>query len=267
MRRLILAIVVALFPAIAAAQPPVWPSGSPVSLASQTYVIPGPFVSGAGVANGTITVPSTACHGWVSDTAFCLHAANIVSLRNGTNGQILRVYGTFTDASNGEWIQIENGSSVARINVAAAGTGLQRDLRIDASGTERWRFKLSAAAADFVGTTATSGLGYATGAGGTVTQATSKATAVTLNTITGQVTLNAAALAANTAVSFTLTDSAVAAADLVVVNHVSAGTAGAYTFTTTPAGGSVVITVRNVTAGSLSEAIVIQFAVIKAATS
>jgi hypothetical protein len=51
---------------------------------------------------------------------------------------------------------------------------------------------------------ATQGIGYATGAGGTVTQATSKSTAVTLNTVTGAITMNNAALAAATIVSFTL---------------------------------------------------------------
>lgn len=109
--------------------------------------------------------------------------------------------------------------------------------------------------------------GYSTGDGGTVTQATSKSTAVTLNKRCGQITLNGAALAADTTVSFTLTNSTVAAGDIIALNHVSAGTNGAYTLNAQAAAGSAVIAVRNVTAGSLSEAIVIGFAVIKAATS
>lgn len=118
-----------------------------------------------------------------------------------------------------------------------------------------------------VSNSATGGIGYTTGAGGTVTQLTSKATGVTLSTVTGNITLNAAALAANTSVSFTLTNTAIAATDLVVVTHHSAGTAGAYTTTGQAAAGSAVITVRNVTAGSLGEAIVLKFAIIKGATS
>lgn len=110
-------------------------------------------------------------------------------------------------------------------------------------------------------------LGYGAGSGGTVTQATNKSTGVTLDTLTGQVTLNNAALAASTTVSFTLTNSQIAAGDLLVLNHVSAGTAGAYTLNAQAAAGSASINVRNVTAGSLSEAIVIGFAVVKAATS
>ena len=106
--------------------------------------------------------------------------------------------------------------------------------------------------------------GYITGEGGTVTQATSKATAVTLNKKCGQITMNAAALAAATTVTFVLTNSTIAATDLLVLNHVSGGTAGAYLLNAQAAAGSVSINVRNVTAGSLSEAIVISFAVIKA---
>ena len=109
--------------------------------------------------------------------------------------------------------------------------------------------------------------GYITGEGGTVTQATSKSTGVTLNKRCGQITLNGAALAANTTVSFTLTNNTIAATDLLVLNHVSAGTAGSYALNAQAAAGSASINVRNITAGSLSEAIVIGFAVIKAATA
>jgi len=109
--------------------------------------------------------------------------------------------------------------------------------------------------------------GYATGAGGTVTQATSKATAVTLSKSTGQITLNNAALAADTTVSFTLTNTVIEAGDILIMNHISAGTAGSYLLNAQSAAGSASINVRNITAGSLSEAIVIAFAVIKAVTA
>jgi len=114
---------------------------------------------------------------------------------------------------------------------------------------------------------ATAGIGYATGAGGTVTQATSKATGVTLSNVTGQITMNNAALAASTTVSFTLTNSAIAATDILCFNHVSGGTVGAYVFGAQCAAGSAVINVRNVSLGSLSEAIVIGFVLIKGATA
>lgn len=107
--------------------------------------------------------------------------------------------------------------------------------------------------------------GYITGEGGVVTQATSKSTGVTLNKKCGQITLNGAALAASTTVSFVLTNSTIAANDLLVLNHVSTGTFGSYTLNARAAAGSATIDVRNISAGSLSEAIVIGFAVIKGA--
>lgn len=108
-----------------------------------------------------------------------------------------------------------------------------------------------------------SGLGYSAGAGGTVTQATSKVTSVTLNKTCGAITLNNAALAADTVVSFILTNSAIVATDVLVLNHISGGTIGAYTLNAQAGAGGATINVRNNTAGSLSEAIVIQFALIK----
>lgn len=117
------------------------------------------------------------------------------------------------------------------------------------------------------GTRFTLPFGYGIGAGGTQTQATSKSTGVTLNARCGQITMNAAELAANTAVSFTLTNSQVAATDLIIINHVSGGTTGAYMFGARAASGSATITVRNVTAGALSEGVVIAFAIVKATTN
>ena len=112
-----------------------------------------------------------------------------------------------------------------------------------------------------------SGIGYTPGAGGSVTQDTSKSTGVTLQKATGQITLNAAALAASTTVSFTLTNLAIEATDVLVLNHVSGGTAGAYTLNAQAAAGSASIAVRNVSLASLSEAIVIGFALVKGQTT
>lgn len=110
--------------------------------------------------------------------------------------------------------------------------------------------------------------GYAAGAGGTITQATSKSTAVALNKLTGEITMNAAALAAAAIVTFTLNNSTVAAGDMLHAVHHSGGTVGPYLITARVTGvGVCTITVRNTSAASLSEAIVIKFAVIKSATA
>jgi len=114
---------------------------------------------------------------------------------------------------------------------------------------------------------ANSQFGYTAAAQGTVTQATSKSTGVTLNKSAGQITMNAAALAGATAVSFTLTNSLISANDVLILNVGSGGTAVAYTvYTSSIAAGSAVITLRNMTAAtSLSEAVVINFALIHCA--
>jgi hypothetical protein len=104
--------------------------------------------------------------------------------------------------------------------------------------------------------------GYGAGRG-TVTQATNKSTGVTLNAPCGDITMNGAALAADTTVSFTLTNSSITANDALVLNHVSGGTALAYSLNAQAAAGSASVNVRNITAGSLSEAIVIRFSIIK----
>lgn len=111
-------------------------------------------------------------------------------------------------------------------------------------------------------------LGYGgTGAGGTVTQATSKSTGVTLNTVTGEITMNAASLAADTTVAFTLTNSKIAAGDYVAIQHVSAGTQASYIVTASAAAGTATVNVHNATPAALAEAIVLKFMVFKSATA
>ena len=119
--------------------------------------------------------------------------------------------------------------------------------------------------ATIVGTTVycTSEIGYTAAAQGTVTQLTDKSTGVTLNKSAGRITMNAAALAGNTAVSFTLTNTVVSANDAIIVNVSGGGTAGAYTvYISSMTTGSAVVTLRNLTGGSLSEAVIINFAII-----
>lgn len=104
--------------------------------------------------------------------------------------------------------------------------------------------------------------------GGTITQASNKSTGVTLSTNSGQITMNGAALGDDTEISFVVTNTNVAATDVVIANHGSAGTMGAYVVQASNVGsGTYEISVKNVSGGSLSEAIVINVAVIKGASS
>ena len=113
---------------------------------------------------------------------------------------------------------------------------------------------------------ASSDIGYNATAQGTVTQATSKSTGVTLNKSAGQITMNAASLAAGTTVLFTLTNSILSAKDVLIVNVGSGGTSGAYwPYVANVAAGTAVIGVYNNTVGALAEAIVINYAIIHGA--
>lgn len=106
---------------------------------------------------------------------------------------------------------------------------------------------------------------FATGDGGTVTQTGNKSAGVTINKRCGQITMAGSALAAGAEVSFVVTNNTVAATDVPVVCVQSVGTAGAYLVSVgAVSAGSFAITVSNASAGSLSQAIVLNFAVIKA---
>ena len=110
-------------------------------------------------------------------------------------------------------------------------------------------------------------LGYAAAAQGSVTQLTDKSTAVTLNKSAGQITMNNASLATVTTVSFTLNNSTISAKDTMVVCISSGATTGAYlVYVSNLTAGAATISLRNFTAGSLSEAVVINFAIIHSAT-
>lgn len=105
-------------------------------------------------------------------------------------------------------------------------------------------------------------IGYATAAQGAVTQATSKSTGVTLNSSMGQITMNNAALASVTNVTFTLTNSLLSGKDVLILN-VTNGTSGAYNaWVSSMTAGSATITLRNISGGSLSEAVIINYAII-----
>ena len=107
-------------------------------------------------------------------------------------------------------------------------------------------------------------LGYTAAAQGTVTQATDKSTAVTLNKPAGRITMNNASLATATNATFTLNNSFISANDTVILT-ISGGqaTPGSYNvFANALTAGSVSITLRNISGGSLSEAVVINYAIL-----
>ena len=106
--------------------------------------------------------------------------------------------------------------------------------------------------------------GYGTGAGGTVTQITSRTTGVTLDKGSGQITLVSAA-GSTSWQTFTVTNSTVATTDTVIVNQAS-GTDLYQIHVTAVAAGSFNITFAT-TGGTTTETPVFNFAVIKGASS
>lgn len=112
------------------------------------------------------------------------------------------------------------------------------------------------------------GVGYATGAGGTVTQATSRTTGVTLSKLSGSITLFSTTTTAGQSSVFTVTNTLVEISDCIVVSHRSGGTAGAYIISVAAvAAGSFQLAVYTPAAQGTAAAPVINFAVIKAVTA
>jgi hypothetical protein len=118
----------------------------------------------------------------------------------------------------------------------------------------------SLTASGVIASTGTAGVGYATGAGGAVTQITSRTTGVTLNKTVGAITLFSAA-GTTVAATFTVTNSTVAATDVIILNQKS-GTDLYDLMVTAVAAGSFNITFRT-TGGTTTETPVFNFAVIK----
>lgn len=156
-----------------------------------------------------------------------------------------------------------------------AAWGSKIDLYVDTTRSVRFAKNLTTfdQPATFAGavtsTSATGGIGYGTGAGGTVTQITSRGTGVTLNKVCGQITTATNSLATGTFAVFTVTNSTVAATDVVDISI--KGGLTSYDTTVTVAGvsaGSFIVLVynRSTTTAEVG-AIVFNFAVIKAVSS
>lgn len=118
------------------------------------------------------------------------------------------------------------------------------------------------------------GIGYATGAGATVTQITNRSTGVTINAVCGKIQTDTTSLAAGASAEFTVTNSAVAIGDVVVVSQrsgsaVAAGVAGTTIVEVVGvAAGSFIVSVNNNSSTTAETgAIVINFAVIKAVSA
>jgi hypothetical protein len=152
------------------------------------------------------------------------------------------------------------GCNLSGSTLAADGTDTNININITPKGT---------------GQTLSSGkMGYPAGTGGTVTQATSRTTGITLNKITGEIVLFAAGIAGHDADEFVLTNSTIEADDVIMLcikngGSLAAGTRKYYvTQVNTVAAGSCTISVGNLDNGAItSESPILQFVVLKGAVA
>ena len=215
-----------------------------------------------------------------STTAVTINASQNVGIGTASPSAILQVNSTaatvrpIVTATTGytDWVVANTGgniyfgidNSAGGVSGTAYGRHIYSDgaypLDFFTNSTQRMRIDSSGN----VLVTNPSGLGYGTGSGGTVTQATNKTTGVTLNKPVGQITTASSALGAGAIATFTVTNSVMAGTDVVIVNSQNIN----YSVRISDmAGGSFKITIQNESGGSLSQAVVIGFSIIKGAIS
>lgn len=234
--------------------------------------------SAVGVTAGAEFRAATGAASFTQSTLYTLHvtANTLGSGSTITNNYGFKVdaqtagtsdYGIAVDAADTQTLWL---SSNANNTSASAGIafGSSRDTNLYRSAADTLATDDSfIAAGSILSSSSTGGIGYATGAGGTVTQAGSKTNGVTINKVTGVITMNGSSLANGTNATFVVTNSTVASTDVIILNQVS-GTLGGYNlWVTAVANGSFTATLRNISGGSLSQAVTINFAVIKGVSS
>jgi hypothetical protein len=223
---------------------------APTALTTSTQI--GTLLSLTGTSSatasliGAVVAPKTAAAAFSAASVIGLRVDNAV---RGSGSTITNLTGILildqTTGTNNYGIRSQVTSGANKWNIYASGTAQNHfsgDVMIFGAG----------------------GLGYTTGSGGTVTQVTSRTTGVTLNKTNGAITLVSAAGLA-TFQSFTVTNSTVAATDVVHVTQKS-GTDLYQIFVTATAAGSFRITFAT-TGGITTEQPVFNFAVIKGVTA
>jgi hypothetical protein len=78
--------------------------------------------------DGNVGFTSTTSPAGAVDLSIGRDAANTLAQRNGTNAQTSRIYNTWVNASNGEWLNIGWASNLCTIQPQANGTGTVRPL-------------------------------------------------------------------------------------------------------------------------------------------
>ena len=192
-------------------------------------------------------------------------AASAVAITGGTisgvtfSGTISGM--TLVSATTVTGVTTVNGGNIRLTGNLIEGTVTDTDITVQANGTGSVLVPRLKA----VNLKATTELGYATGAGGAVTQITSKSTGVTLNKLSGQITTHNESMAGASIKSFVVTNSLVAVGDVPVVCLASGGTLGEYAVAVdaVAAGSFTVRIYHDGPGGALAEVLVLNFVVIK----
>lgn len=209
-----------------------------------------------GFQDGTST---TAPGGGIKFTTRADGGALAERLRIENNGNV-RLGSAATIYNTSSYLQVQASGELV-LTASAGGGGSQISFRPNGGSTN---YATMDSSGNFLMTN-TGLFGYGAGSGGTVTQTTSKTTAVTLNKPSGQIVMNNAALAAGASVVFTVNNSLVSTVDVPFCTSVNNGNyrveaLGGYS-------GLFQIRVTNITGGSLSEALTINFVLIRGSTS
>lgn len=107
-------------------------------------------ILGANSFTGNQTHASGTTINWNSDTILLRDAANVLALQNSTNPQALRLYNTFTDASNYERGGLTWSGNALVLNTSNLGTGTARGITLSAaSGTVSVTSLLNASSGGF----------------------------------------------------------------------------------------------------------------------
>lgn len=237
--------------------------------ATSVVITPATTVTGLLGANGGVDRTSAAALAIGATNATTINigaTANPVAITASTGATAFPQNITVTGTSTITGTEFPNGG-IDRSTAAALAIGATNATQVNIGATATAVSITSAGALTAPGaikSSGTGGVGYATGAGGTVTQLTSRTTGVTLSKTSGQITLFSAAGSATPA-TFTVTNTLVAATDVVIINQVS-GTNLYEAFVTAVTGGSYNVTFFT-TGGTATDSPVFNVVVVKGVAS
>lgn len=260
-------------------------SGNPVTIIANTDLAAAVTAAGNAAtseANAAASAVAAAASVDTKTTGPASATDNAIARFDGTTGKLLQNSGVFVDDSGHVSVGTTGDNSTRRLAFVSSTGGTtaihsitdgatnQRLAFSTTFGTESVKAQIDGLG-NFAVVAGTGSLGYGTGAGGMVPQGSSsgKATTVTLNRPTGQITMNDAALNAGGEVTFVFNNSLIGINDVLVVGTYDLGNPAidAYSVRARCSAGAAAITLTNTSGMALSEAIGINFAIIKGAKS